>query len=145
MCSMARRLMVLLARIGLGAATMIIGLNLWTGLPLLALWVGSQAAAGSVPSMTGIVVAVVSLAVLLIAGLFVLSQISTTYDRLIGRPPPVQQPAPWLLSMSAVTAQPEQGRQPINAVEAIVVSVVVAAVAAFEVWFFFLAGSSGIS
>jgi hypothetical protein len=141
---MAHRFMVLLARIGLGAATVIVGLNLWTGLPLLALWVGSQAAGGSVLSMTGVVVAVVSLAALLTAGVIVLSRISVGYDRLIGRPAPVRQPAPWLLSINAATAQPEQGRQPINAVEAIIVTLVVVAVVAFEIWFFFLARGGGI-
>ncbi len=131
----------MLGRIALGAMTLILSINLWTGLPLLALWVGSQTTGGQRFSMIGIVASVIALAILETVSLMALTRISSTYDRLIGRPPPVRQPPPWLLSMSASKAQPA-GRREINAVEAIVIAVVAGAFIAFEIWFFFLASAS---
>jgi hypothetical protein len=121
--------------------TFILSVNLWTGLPLLALWVGSQATGGELLNMTGVVAVVLALAILETASVIALTRISAGYDRVTGRPAPVRQPPPGLLSMSASKAQPA-GRREINAIEAIVIAVVVVAFMAFEVWFFFLATTS---
>jgi hypothetical protein len=137
----AKRLGNLLGRIGLAAVTAILSMNLWTGFPLLALWVGSHADGGQLLSMAGVAVAVIALVILLTVGVVVLTRVSATYDRLTGRPPPVRQPAPWLLSMNASKVQPARGRREINAIEAIVIAVVVAAFISFEIWLFFLSGS----
>lgn len=87
---------VFLGRIVLGATTVILSLNLCTGLPVLALWLGSQTTGDQPFSMTGIVAALIALAILEAISLMALDRISTTYDGMIGRPPPVHQPAPWL-------------------------------------------------
>lgn len=50
--------------------------------------------------------------------------------------------SPWLRSMRGEREALAKKRQGISAIERIVVLSVVAAVAAFEVWFFFFAGSS---
>jgi hypothetical protein len=132
---------VVLARIVLGAMTMILSVNLWTGFPLLALWAGSQCSGGNVLSMTGVVIAVVTLVGLMTVGVLVLARISSSYDQLTGRTPAVRRPAPWLLSMSASKVQPARGRRDVSAIEAIVVLSVVTAFIAFEIWFFFIASS----
>jgi hypothetical protein len=133
---------VALERVLLGALTLILSANLWTGFPLLALWIGLQCTGGELLSMGGVVVVVLTLAALLSAGVLVLTRISLRYDRLARRPPAVRQPAPWLLSMNAAKAKPARGRGQVGAIEKIVVLSVVAAVVAFEVWFFFLTTSS---
>lgn len=69
----------------------------------------------------------------------ILSWISRRYDRVTGRHEMPRQPAPWLLSMSATNARPARPDREINAVEMIVISIVVFAVCAFEAWFFFFA------
>jgi hypothetical protein len=109
--SVPKRLLVWPGRIALGALTFILSVNLWTGLPLLALWVGSQATGGELLNMTGVVAVVLALAILETASVIALTRISAGYDRLTGRPAPVRQPPPWLLSMSASKAQPAGRRE----------------------------------
>jgi hypothetical protein len=130
----------ILERIALGALTMILSVNVWTGLPLLALWIGSRFAFGNKLSMGGIVITLVSLGALMYVCLRALAWLSARYDRVTGRRPLPRQPAPWLLSMSADAARPARpGRRELNAVETIVILAVVAAFILFEVWFFLFA------
>jgi hypothetical protein len=128
-----------LGRIALAAATTILSVNLWTGFPLLALWIGSQSAGGDPLSMRGIVVAVLALAALMAIGVVVLTRVSLLYDRLAGRRRAARQPPPWLRSMRSTNEESFRRRRETNAIEVIVVMAVIAAVVAFEVWFFLLA------
>ena len=122
--------------------TTLIGINLWTGFPLLAIWVGSRVAGASGLSGGAVFLVVVVLAALLAAGVVALTRLSARYDHITGRPAPQRQVAPWLRSMRAERDSiAKRGRQ-LNAPERIVVVCVVGAVIAFEVWFFFFAGSS---
>jgi hypothetical protein len=132
--------LVLLQRIGLTAASMLVSINVCTGFPLLALWIGSRAAAGNIFSWIGIITAIVSLAGLAALGVAALTRLSARYDRVTGRPPPTRQPRPWEISMSAPRAASSRERRHTNPVEAIVVVTVVGAFIAFEIWFFFFAG-----
>ena len=134
------RWLIMLGRIALGAATLILSINVWSGFPLLSLWVGSRFAHGDALSMMGIVVALIALVILMTVSLAALSWLSNTYDRLTGRRRK-RQHAPWLRSMRGGPSEVALTRREANAVEAIVVITVVAAVIAFEVWFFVLAGS----
>jgi hypothetical protein len=134
--------LVVLERIGLGAVTVLLSVNIWTGFPLLALWVGSRFAGGNAFNEGGIVIAIVALIVLMATGLRLLTWLSTRYDLITGRPPKVREPAPWLRSMRSEREAPVRQRRHTNAIEAIVVVTVVAAFIAFEAWFFFFAGSS---
>jgi hypothetical protein len=130
-----------LERIVLAAASMLMSINVCTGFPLLALWIGSRVASGNIFSWLGIITAIVSLAVLAAIGVVALTRLSARYDKVIGRPPAPRQPRPWELSMSAEPAAPEgRARRGTNPVEVIVVVTVVAAFIAFEIWFFFFAG-----
>lgn len=137
-----QRLSGLLQRVVLSALTIVISVNLWTGFPLLALYLGSRVSRGTQVSMGAIGVALLSLCVFTAVGVAALGRISSRYDRIAGRAPGPRQAAPWLRSMRAERATRDQPRRPANAIETIVVVSVVVAVIAFEVWFFFFAGSS---
>jgi hypothetical protein len=122
----------------LGALTTLVSVNLWTGGPLLALWVGSriQAAVGHL-SMAAVGA---TLAVLIIETLVLykmLAFLSARYNDAIGRKVRRQQ-APWLKPMSGERRSLEV-QQPPSLPERIVVASVVAAGLGFEVWFFFFA------
>ena len=132
--------LALLKRIMLAAASMLMSINVCTGFPLLALWIGSRAASGNVLSWTGIITGIVSLAVLAAVGVAALTRLSARYDRVAGRPPAARQPRPWEVSMSAPRAAPGRARRDTNPVEVSAVLTVVAAFIAFEIWFFFFAG-----
>jgi hypothetical protein len=72
----------------------------------------------------------------------VLTWLNAKYDELTGRPPAARQTSPWLRSMRDEREENVRRKYGISAVERVVVVSVVAAVLAFEVWFFFFAGSS---
>jgi hypothetical protein len=130
-------------RTGLVAASALVSINIWTGAPLLAVWVGSKVQ-GSLTalSMTAVftVIVVLALAVGLLAWL--LTWINAEYDRVVGREPVARQTSPWLRSMRGEREVDIREKHGISAIERIVVISVVIAVLAFEVWFFFFAGSS---
>jgi hypothetical protein len=131
----------MLERIALGVATTILSLNIWTGFPLLALWVGSRFAHDDPLSMEGIVIVLVVLVVLGSVGIRSLTWLSARYDRLTAKPPSPRQPAPWLRSMRAERSDATRRRRQGNSIEMIVVLAVVAAIIVIEIWFFFFAGS----
>lgn len=133
--------MLSVKRIALGIATALISINIWTGCPMLALWVGSQAVGGSRLSMGAVVVVVVVLAVSVIGLAIALTWVSARYDELTGRPVATRRTSPWLRSMRGEREEVARQRRGISAVERVVVISVVACVIAFEIWFFFFAGS----
>jgi hypothetical protein len=132
-----------LKKIGLVTASALCSINLWTGAPLFAVWVGSKVQGNlNNLSMTAVfsVVAVLAATVFLLA--LVLTWLNAKYDQLTGRPPAARQTSPWLRSMRDEREENVRRKYGISAVERVVVVSVVAAVLAFEVWFFFFAGSS---
>jgi hypothetical protein len=129
-----------LARIGLAAAAAFVTVNIWTGAPLLALWVGSQAARPSGLSMTAIGVVVVVLIALVLALTWLLTRINQRYDALVGRTAD-RRVSPWMRSMRGEREDYARQKQGTSAVERVVVVSVTAAVLVFNVWFFFFAGS----
>ena len=131
-----------LRRILLLSASALCAINIWTGAPLFAVWVGSQAASGSQVSMGAVGVVVVVLTVTGLALTVALSWLSARYDELTGRPVEARRTSPWLRSMRGEREETARRRHGISAVERLVVIAVVLAVLAFEVWFFFFAGSS---
>lgn len=125
-------------RIVLGVLTTLVSVNLWTGGPLLALWVGSriQAAVGRL-SMTAVGATIVVLIVETFLLYKTLAYLNTRYNEAIGRLTPRQQ-APWLKPMTG-ECRSIQVKRPLTATERIVVASVVAAVFILEIWFFFFA------
>jgi hypothetical protein len=131
---------VALKRAAMAAATAFISVNLWTGAPLLALWVGSRAVGTTVLSMKGVVIVVVVLAGLVFTGAMALTWLTATYDRVTGRPSRESRVA-WLRGMGVERSEPIGVGIATNALERIVMFSVYVAVIAFLVWFFFLARS----
>ena len=132
---------VALQRIALVSATALAAINIWTGAPLLALWVGSQVARGGGLSMGAVFVVVLVLAVLCFVLMVAVGWLSNRYDELTGRPAGARRTSPWLRSMRGEREELARARQGINAIERSLVITVVLAVLALEVWFFFLSGS----
>jgi hypothetical protein len=129
-------------RLGLVIASALVSINIWTGAPLLAVWVGSKVQGGSGLSMTAVFSVVLVLAVLVLGLAWVLTLINARYDKLTGRPPAARQTSPWLRSMRGERETEVRQKHGISAIERVVVVSVVGAVLAFEIWFFFFAGSS---
>ena len=132
---------VRLERVGLQAVMVLAALNVWTGAPLLALWVGSRSVSSSRPTMGAIFLVVLVLAVTCIALIYVLNWASATYDDVTGRPQAVRRHVPWLRSMRAERVNYEREKEVVTPVERVLVFMVALAVILFEVWFFFFSGS----
>jgi len=122
--------------------TLLASMNIWTGAPLAAVWVGSHSAGGSQVSMTALVVVVVVLIVLEVALVWILSRLTYAYEQLVPRPEAVRRTSPWLRSMRGERDDIETQRRSLGAIERILVFTVVIGVGAFEIWFFFFSGSS---
>jgi hypothetical protein len=129
---------VILRRVVLASLSTLVSVNLWTGGPLFSLWVGSriQAAVGHL-SMAAVVATVAVLILISFALYQLLAIISAHYDEAVGRRVRRRQ-APWLKPISGERRSLEV-RQPLTAVEKIVVATVLIATFALEVWFFFFA------
>jgi hypothetical protein len=132
-----------LKKVGLVAASALCTINIWTGAPLFAVWVGSkvQGSLGNL-SMTAVFSVILVLAVMVFALGFLLTWINARYDALTGRPSTARQTSPWLRSMRDEREEDTRRKYGISPIERVVVGSVVAGVLAFEVWFFFFAGSS---
>jgi hypothetical protein len=132
-----------LKKIGIVSASAICSINLWTGAPLFAIWVGSKVQGNlNNLSMTAVFSVVLVLAATVFLLAFILTWLNNKYDDLIGRPPAARQTSPWLRSMRDEREHDVREKYGISGVERIVVICAVAGVLAFEVWFFFFAGSS---
>ena len=136
-------------RLAVASGAALVGVLIWTGAPLLALWVGSRFEGwihsrdpGNGVTMRAVFVVVITLAALELALTFALTHLSATYDELAGRPLEARRTSPWLRSMRGEREEFARRRHGISAVERIVVLSVVAATLALEYWFFFVAGSS---
>src|SRR6185436_10127894 len=112
-------------RLALAAAAAFVTVNIWTGAPLVALWVGSQTAGPSGLSMTAVGVVVVVLLVLVLALTVLLTRINARYDGITGRVAE-RRVSPWMRSMRSERDAYAKQRQ---------------GVIVFNVWFFFFAGS----
>jgi len=131
---------VALKRTAMAAATAFLAINIWTGAPLIALWVGSQVVGETVLSMKAVFVVVVVLAVLVFAMAFALAWLNDAYARLTGQPNRERR-LTWLRSMNVEEDDDMLVGMRVSALERIVVASVYMAVAVFLVWFFFFAGS----
>jgi hypothetical protein len=132
-----------LKKMGLVTLSALCSINLWTGAPLFAVWVGSKVQ-GSLNnlSMTAVFSVIAILAVTVFALGYLLTWLNSKYDQLTGRPAVARQTSPWLRSMRDERETDVQRKYGIGGVERVVVICAVAGVLAFEVWFFFFAGSS---
>ena len=116
-------------------------LNLWTGGPLLALWIGSRTQGDGPTSMTAVFVVAIVLAAVSLGLIKVIAQLQAAYRKQGGEMPQVRAHTPWLRSMRGERPLYPGESARVTAPERILVVVVVVAIALFELWFFFLSGS----
>jgi hypothetical protein len=128
-------------RAAMVAATAFLAINLWTGAPLVALWVGSRVVGQTTLSMEAVVAVVAVLAVLVFSMSMALAWLSNEYDRVSGRKPGERR-VPWMRGMSGDKGieQPGYG-EGITPLERVVMVSVYIAVISFLLWFFLLAGA----
>ena len=128
-------------RFGLAALMAFLALNVWTGSPLLALWIGSRIQGENSQTSMGAVAAVILCLIVFSVLLYqALKRVSYAYQEATGTLPTVRTHAPWLRSMRG--ERPDYHTARISGAERIVVVTVILAAAAFEAWFFFFSGSS---
>jgi hypothetical protein len=129
-----------LKRLALVALMGLASVNLFTGAPLFAIWVGAQVQgdAGGL-SMTAVLAVVVVMALVCSALVWVLNRMGAAHDALAGRRAARRQ-TPWMKPFNSGPASAE--RTSLRTLDKILVGAVVLAGLAFEAWFFFFAGSS---
>lgn len=125
-----------LQRAGLEAAMVLAALNIWTGAPLLAIWVGGQVVTSTQVTMSAVFLVVVVLFTTCLALIWGLAAASAAHDRITGRPQGVKRHVPWLRSARGERVEYERDRATITVLDRIIVVMVVLAVIAFEIWFF---------
>jgi len=139
----ARRKKSLWRRVLLLAAMVLAKLNIWTGSPVLALWVGSKVQ-GNVTTLkmaaVGAVVVVLAVMVLLLAR--AIAWLDVRYAEAVGKPPRKRQVRPWMRSLAGKYGDPKQESEPLTPMELVLVVMVVIVIVLFEVWFFFFAHCS---
>lgn len=131
-----------LKRVSLILAAAVLSVNIFTGAPLFALWVGSRTVpeSGSAPvTMEAVFVVVIVLAVLVFALAAMLTWIHAAYDELTERPHEERRTSPWLRSMRGEREDIRRKRVGSSAVEVVVMVSVAVAIVAFEIWFFVFA------
>ena len=130
-----------LRKVGLLVGMALASVNIWTGSPLMALWVGSRVQKSGTTSMGAIAIVALTLGAISLVLIQTLGVLQTAYDRLTGRRRQVRRTLPWMRSMRGERPheQPE-GVRPSPA-ELMLIVCVVAAVTLFEIWFFFFSGS----
>ena len=133
---------VRLQRAFLLAAMAVVAVNIWTGSPLLALWVGSRLQGTSGLSMGAVFAVIVVMGVASYGLIRLLGVLGARHDRLLGIPPGPRRQQPWLRSLSGERTRDQRRRQRITALDVVLVGTVLIASLAFEVWFFFFSGSS---
>ncbi|HST56413.1 MAG TPA: hypothetical protein VLJ42_11060 [Solirubrobacteraceae bacterium] len=128
-------------RVGLVSASALVALNIWTGCPLLALWIGSRLVGGDGLSMGAVFVVVIALSALELAMTIALTWMSTRYDERIARRFDQRRSSPWLRSMRGEREELIKGRLGVTPIEWVMMISVALAVITLETWFFFFAGS----
>jgi len=127
-------------RVALLALMALAAVNLFTGAPVAAIWVGSRVQGDSAGlSMSAVSVVVLVLALLCWALVWALSALGAAHDALAGRAAGRRQ-APWMRAFNTPSGS-SRGAD-LRALDRILVVAVVLAGLAFEAWFFFFAGSS---
>ena len=125
----------------LASAMAVVALNICTGSPLMALWLGSRVQGDFGASMSAVAVVAITMFVLSLLLIRLLGALSERYDRLVGRPTKRHR-QPWLKSLSGERADVEEQHKSLTVLDMVLVAVVLLSIGAFEVWFFFFSGSS---
>jgi hypothetical protein len=136
------RLAFRIKRVGLISAMALASLNAWTGSPLAALWVGSRVQGDGPPAMEAVAVVALTMGAISYGLVKLLGWLGLAYDKLIGLPARRKQHSPWLRSLRGEREEfRDPDRHSLSAIEIVLISSVILAVVAFEVWFFFYSTS----
>ena len=128
-------------RVGLRIAMLVVALNVWTGSPLLALWIGSRLQGAGPPKMGPVAVVIVVFAATSLTLASLLTRLGASYDRMTGQVVQVHRHVPWLRSMRGERPQYPGQHAQTTALEKVMIIMVVTCVVAFEIWFFFFSTS----
>ena len=128
-------------RVLLVGSMVLVTANIWSGSPLLALWIGSRVQPSSGPSMTAVGLVAVTLAVFSYALVKLLAWLDAVYGRTTGTRSTVSRHVPWLRSMRGERPHVVKHARELSPLEVVLVTTVVIVVALFEVWFFFFSPS----
>ena len=130
-----------LERIGLLTLMALLTINIYTGGPLFAVWVGSRVQGTGPPSMAAIFAIVGTLGLVCGGLVWLMSRVGSRYDALSGKGRSVKRTVPWLRSMRGERPHPQRHARELSPLEIVLVVSVVLVVALFEVWFFFYSPS----
>lgn len=123
------------------AALTVLLLNLFTGSPLMAIWLGSRVQGAGPPTMNAFLTFMGSFALFSFVLIRLIAYTTRARDALTGRRPTVREHLPWLRSLRGERPA-EMGREAgLTPLDVILCLIVIAAVLAFEIWFFFYSGS----
>jgi hypothetical protein len=121
--------------------TTLVAINVWTGAPLLALWVGSRIVGRRTLTMGSVFLVLVLLVTFVTAMAVSLTWLSARYEALAGRTAGERRVSPWMRSLRDEEDDLIRSRMGTTPVEWIVTGSTVIAVISLEIWFFFFAGS----
>ena len=116
-----------LKRAALLAGMALAAVNIWTGSPVLALWVGSRLQGTGGVTMGALFAVVACLAVTSFVLLRLLGALGAAHDRLLGLPPPPRRQQPWLRSLSGERLSEQRAREPVSALDVLLVGMVLIA------------------
>lgn len=127
-------------RVGLAMLIGLATLQIFVGSPILSLWIASRIQGGGPPSLSALFIFVVCFAVFSYLLFQLVGWLSVRFDKASGVKPGPRQRARWLESLRG---DRHEGYEPqrLKPVERILVGIVIAVVAAFEIWFFFFSCS----
>jgi hypothetical protein len=131
-----------LQRAALLAAMAVVAVNIWTGSPLLALWVGSRVVGEGSLTMGAVAVVIGCMLATSFVLIKLLGVLGERHDRLLGLPPAPRRQQPWMRSLSGERPSEQRRRAHVSALDVVLVATVLLAAIVFEVWFFFYSGSS---
>lgn len=120
---------------------LVLAVNVWTGSPLLALWIGSRVQGSGPPKMGPVFVVIVCFGVFSFTLASLLARLGGVYDRMTGQSAQVHRHVAWLRSMRGERPQYPGQQVQVTALERILIVTVAACALAFEIWFFFFSSS----
>jgi hypothetical protein len=127
--------------LGLDVVMALAAVNIWTGSPLLALWIGSRLQSSTRPSVTAVFAVFGVMFGVSLLCIRILAAASAKHEDLTGRQRSVRRHVPWLRSTRGERVEWERGRAGLTTLERILVIAVVLAVLGFEAWFFLMSPS----
>jgi len=116
---------------------LLLALSMWTVIPLIWLWIGSQLAASQFPSLGPYAVVLFGVIVSILFIGWLLGLLNEVYLKLTG----VRNVAPIRLGWLKSLRDSEKTQRPPSVLETVIVSSVLIAAIALLAWFFTLAGS----